>query len=53
MKELYMDLQEQFGRDLEDLPVDFSHELYLRDVAAKIMEEKEIESLWNEAYCTK
>ena len=36
MKEIYTDLQNKYGQNLEDAPVDFSIEDHLRKVAEKL-----------------
>ena len=36
MKEIYTDLQNKYGKNLEDAPVDFSIEDHLKKVAEKL-----------------
>jgi len=40
MKEIFMEIQEQYGENLEDAPVDFSMDEYLQKRAEEIQKSK-------------
>lgn len=44
MKELYTDLQNQYGQNLEDAPSNFSMEAYLKQKAQEIVDAKNAEN---------